>query len=471
MAAVLVLAAAQFLNLLPTLLNFERFAFGDCGLPLTTDVLIAERGQVPVRDFTYYYGLLTLAVCRGWFAAFGRSPEALVGLYAVCSFAIALGAARVMAALELKRWPSLFLIACTSSIVIPRGFPSAAHALEAAFLMSALAAHSRGRLDRALALCVLAVMTKASLGYFYGLILVLLVLAGWPAGSSRWKRFVLPAITAALLGSFLAGMFGTEPLLRTLFPLDGLKVYSDEGVGFLFGAGRPFWLPDEPNLQHYLGIPGVWLASSVVLFISAIVLLPRIRENGENFAITCAVLHAVFVFLLFGNQWSWIYYPFVLFVGTAVALDRLPRLGNALAVFLTIASVVGQANWIWSGDFMKWIDERRSPVTAGLYAPPEEIEAWEAVRRKEHVFVFTRMGCPQLLAPEVSGPEWWCLIRQVMKPGEVRAVQERIAAAEWIVSPGWHDNDLMEWPEFAKDLKPFREEGSTPYFRLFRRIK
>ena len=38
---------------------------------------------------------------------------------------------------------------------------------------------------------------------------------------------------------------------------------------------------------------------------------------------SCAILHFVFAFALFGNQWSWIYYPYFLFVGTAVGLNAL----------------------------------------------------------------------------------------------------------------------------------------------------
>jgi len=476
-AAVMLIAAAHFLNLLPTLLNFDRFAFGDNGWPLTVDVLIAEEHRTPTADFAYYYGLLVLLVDRIAFALFGRTPETIVGLYAVCALAVAIGAARLMAALNLRLLPSVFLITCTSLIVIPRGFPSPAHALEAAFLMTALAAHARGRLDRALVFCVLAVLAKPALGYVYGLILVGLVLAGWPAGESRWRRFLPAAAVAAVLLIIVGIRFGIEPVARTLFPAAGLKVYGDEGVGFLFGAGRLFWLPEDPTLWYYTGVPGVWLASSLVLFAAALRMAPRWNQTEANVAVTCAVLHGVFLFALFGNQWSWIYYSNVLFAGTAVALNGLPRrLSGTLAIVLSIAAFVAQIAWLWGTDARTWVFTQRHVDTAGLYAPPEEAAEWEKVRdlgrqNPGRVFVLTRMGCPHLLAPELDAPRSWCLIRAVAPQAEMDRIREQIGRAEWIVSPAWHDNDLMTWPELAEVLKPFREEGSTPFFKMYRRAK
>lgn len=473
MAAVLIVAAAHFFNQLPVLLNFDRFAFGDNGWPLVTDSMVFEDRQVPTKDFAYFYGLLTLLIDHIWFALFGRTPEAVVGLYAVCSLAIAVGAARVMAALNLKLWPSLFLIACTSSVVIPRGFPSPAHALEAAFLTTALAEHARGRLNWALVFAVLAVLAKASLGYVYGLLLVLLVLAKWPATTSRWQPLVEPFVIALIAVGGLILRFGIPPVKSTLLPLDGMKVYSDQGVGFFFGAGRFFWWPEPFDPVHYLGIPGPWLACTVVLFAAAIRLVRRWREPGANIALTCAVLHGVFVFFLFGNEWSWIYYSFALFIGTAVALDRVPwSFARPLTIALSVTMIVGQANWIWSVDNNHWRITERSPATGGLFAPPQEIREWEAVRAKKEVFVLTRMGCPQVLAPEVWGPRWWCLIEPIMKPREASALRKTLSGAEYIVSPNWHDNNLMTWGFLQDQLNQFEPDpecAGLEYLRVYRR--
>lgn len=479
-AAVLAMAAAQFINLFPTLLNFDRFAFGDCGWALTVDHLTVDDHQKPVTDFAYFYGLLTLLVDRGAFAIFGRTPLTVIGIYAVCSFAIAISTARIATALNLRICSSVFLIACMPMIVIPRGFPSPAHALEAALLMLALAEHAKGRLDRSLVLAVLAVLAKPSLGYFYGLLLVVSILTGWPGGASRWRRLCPAAAVAAGMLGLLTAIFGVEPLLKTLLPLDGMKVYSDEGVGFLFGAGKLFWLPAEPKLEYYFGIPGIWLASTAVLFLAALRLLPRIRETGANVAITCALLHGVFVFLLFGNQWSWIYYPHILFVGTAVALNGLSRrVGTVLAVPLTILAIVAQVNWLWVGDFEKWTETQRFEETSRLYAPAEEAAEWERARglARNHpgrVLVLTKMGCPQFLAPELQGPQWWCLIETIMTPREEDRILELLRNADWIVSPNWHDNDLPTWKTLASERHHFEDDPATTHFKflkLYRRKK
>ncbi len=475
-AAVLVVAAAHFVNLWPTTLSFARFAFGDCGWPLSVDLLLDE-GQTPVTDFAYFYGLFTLLVDRAAFAIFGRTPETVVGLYGVCALAVAIGAMRVMATAKLRPLPALYLVACAALIAIPRGFPSPAHALEAALLMNAIADHAAGRLSRALVLVVIAVFVKPSLGYVYGLILLALILSGWPGGESRWRR-LLPAtgIGVAMLVALIA-VFGWNAVVHTQIPVGGMKVYGDGGVGFFFGAGRLFWLPEKPYFRYYWeSVAGIWLSSSVVLLGSAIWLLRRFREPAANVVLTCTVLHLVFVCLLFGNQWSWIYYSYILFVGTAVSLNTMPCWPrNLLAIALIVHAILGQAKWLWISDASEWSKMQRSPETAGLYAAPEDAAEWAELRelgKSARVLVLTPMGCSHLLAPELDGQRWWCLIRKIMTPAEQEQVRRQITAAEWIVSPSWHDNDILRWTEFAEVVRPFDPEHpvrETRFYRLYHR--
>jgi len=259
----------------------------DCGWPLAVDALMTDEGRKPVVDFSYFYGLLTLLIDRAAFAIFGRTPQTVVGLYGVCALAIAIGAVRTMAAMKLRVLPSLYLVVCAALVTIPRGFPSPAHALEAAFLMNALADHAAGRLGRALALVVLAVFVKPSLGYVYGLMLVVLILTGWPSGASRWRR-LLPATG---VGAILT--LGLTALLRLAFgDPDPASLRRHGGlsrgrVRLLPRHGQGFWLPEEPTLAYYRDtIPGFWLASTIVLLVSAVRLLPRFRELGANLTIT-----------------------------------------------------------------------------------------------------------------------------------------------------------------------------------------
>jgi hypothetical protein len=117
----------------------------------------------------------------------------------------------------------------------------------------------------------------------------------------------------------------------------------------------------------------------------------------------------------------------------------------------------------------------RTQETAGLYASASEAAEWAELRqlgKSERVLVLSMMGCSHQLAPEIDCPRSWCLNRHIMTPAERDSVCRQIEAAEWIVSPGWNDNELMRWPEFADALRPFdpdRPVRETPFCKLYRR--
>ncbi len=478
-AAIVIITILQLIALLPTLFFFERFAFGDCGWPLTVSVMMHEHPDwVPAIDFAYFYGLLTLVIDRAAFAVFGPTPETVVGLFAVSALAIAVGAGRTMAALKLRCLPSLYLISTSALFTIPRGFPSPAHAFEAALLMNAVADHAAGRLGGALVLVLLAVFVKPSLGYVYGAILVVAILRRPYEGIARW-RLLLPAAGVGLaLVAGLSALYSFPAVIRTQMPFTAMDAYRDADFGFFLGIGRGFWSREEPSLQFFLNdVAGIWLVSSVLLVLLALRALPRYREPAAQITLTCAALHLVFVCVLFGNRWSWFYYPYFLFVGTAVALDGCrPRVRAVLCVLLIAFSIWKQDRWVWKDELTIWFTWVRTPETGNLASPPDEARLWGEVRElgrqnPDRVFVLTRMGCPHVLTPELGGPQWWCLIRSILTKEEKLRACERIRSADWIVSPNWHDNDLMAWPEFADDLKPFREEGSTPFFKMYHRQK
>ena len=480
--AVVLVAAAHFLNMLANSMLFAKFAFGDNGWPLTTDALLDD-GLNPVADFGYFYGLLTLVVDRAAFALFGRTPNTVMGIYAICTLAVAIGMARTLSAVKMRLLPSLFLISCAALSAIPRGFPSPAHALEAALLMTALAEHAAGRLHRSLALVTLAAFVKPSLGYVYGVILIGLILSE----ASRWKRLLPAAFIGAALLVALTVRFGWEAVVRTQLPFDAMKAYEKANFGFCFGSGRPFWLPANPEFDYYFGgVAAVWLLSSAVLGITALRLLPRFREPAASLAIACAILHFTFVFVLFGNEWSWIYYTYILFVGTAVSLNHWPRwIGGLVALGLLAVSVCGQYEWLWRRDAWTRANTVRSLETAELPAAADQATEWGQIRvmaakypEREKVLLLTRMGCPQLLAPELDGPHWWCLIQGFSRESELDRARQQISKAEWIVSPDWHDNNLMDWPElkaresFEEVALPFAATGQTvpfKFFKLYRR--
>ena len=95
-------------------------------------------------------------------------------------------------------------------------------------------------------------------------------------------------------------------------------------------AGRQLWDPKGlPWIFYVIDISGFWIASTLFLFGSALLQL-RSRSTQEKSVrrkeviLSCAILHLAFMLLFFGNQWSWVYYPYLLVIGAAVAADVGP---------------------------------------------------------------------------------------------------------------------------------------------------
>src|SRR5439155_26645472 len=188
-AAVAAVAALSFLRSLPPLVAFENVAFRDQGWPLTVDAMVAD-GWVPTRDFGYFYGLLTLATDRAWFAAAGRTPWAAAGLTAVGTAFLALGLVRFARAARLGPAGRLVLLAAVPFAVMPLPYPTPMHAVEPALLVNALAFQAAGNPAAALVLATVAVFVKPGLGLVYGLVLGLLVLAGGGDVRTRVRRLL-----------------------------------------------------------------------------------------------------------------------------------------------------------------------------------------------------------------------------------------------------------------------------------------
>jgi hypothetical protein len=389
-----------------------------------------------------------------------------------------------MRAANLSRLPAAYLVVCTPFLANISCYPSPAHALEAALLANALAFHVGRRPGWALALVTAAVFVKPSLGYVYGLYLLVLVLAGWPDGAGRWRR-LLPAVgvgTTTLVA--LVAVFGWEAVVRTQLPFDGMRAYRDLGFGFFRGSGRQFWLPDRPPPLYYLlTVAGLWLLTSVLLVLMAVRLLPRFWQPGANAVAACAVLHAVFVCFLYGHELSWSYYPVPLFVGTALWLNEfLPAEGgpgrepSALArgvgVVLIVLAVLAQLLSVWVNDARGWSQVRRVPDAGGTFATAADAAAWAGARelgRAKPVLVLSTMGNARLLAPELDNPRSWCLMPSLATPGELDRVRAQIAAADYILHPHWRGDELLRWPALADVLAPFRPAGETGLYTLYRR--
>ncbi len=481
-AAILLMAAFNFFAMLPNVLEFGRFAFGDSGWALTVDAMLAD-GKVPTKDFAYFYGLFTLFVDRAWLAVFGRTPEAVVYLYAACNLGVAVGVIRIVRAMELGRVARFLVVVATPVIITPGFIPSPAHALEALFLVNALAAQAEGRRGQALALVTVAVFVKPSLGYVYGLVLLVQILAGLPERALNRLRLLVPAaVVGVVIAAILAIAYGPGPLIRTQIPLGAGEAYQEAKFGFFFGVGKEFWLPSDLRPAYYFKTSaGAWLLATVILTAGTIFSVPFLKDCVWLFIATCGVLHLVFVCFLFGNQWSWIYYPYLPFLGAAVVIDRLTKatseaislVGKIVGVLLIVLIMFLDLVLVVSNGMRLWNERHRSPMTGNLFSTKSDREDWDKIRQiaqKENVFVLNRMGCANLLTPGVSSPRAWCLTRATMTPAELEDVRAGLAKADLLVVPNWHDNDLMTWPEFAEELKPFVKTGEVELYTVYRRV-
>ena len=484
-------AAIGFLSLLcvlryyPDLQAFYSVAFGDLGWPLAVDALLDD-GLIPTRDFGYFYGLLALAIDRIWFAIVGRTPATVAALIALgCAF-LALGLIRFARAARLSGSQRALLVACVPVAVMPLQYPTPIHAIEVALLMNALAFQARGKLSAALTLATVAAFVKPGLAYVYGLSLIVLILTGRSGVGPRWRDRAAPLLVAAAVGLAiaipLAVWFGIGPLIDTLLPFRAMRNYGDENFGFFFGDGRHFWMPEPFHPYHYLFTPaGFWLLATLCLSLGAIRHLARLRDPAAATAATCAALHLVFVCLLFGNRWSWLYYSAILVCGLCATIPetaegRPPaRRSWMLPAFLAMLAIFGQIGPSVPA-YDHWRDWRRFDATAGLYADPDEASEWQRVRdlaRQGHrVMVFSNTGASFVVFPEVDSPHVWFLLRSTATPIEIERVKAQLRSATRLILPYIVDYPLYPtWPEFEGELAAFREVERMPSFRVYQRVR
>lgn len=475
-------------------LRFPRFAFFDNGWPLTADALL-DAGAVPTRDFAYTYGLTSLLANRAAFTLFGATPHVASALVLAGGLLSVAGVWRLTVALRLGGLAAVAAVVVTPLLLPLIDIPSPTHALEAALLTHALAEQSRGKPGRALALAAVAVTVKPALGYIYGLVLVVQIVAtADPAGWHRLRR-LLPAVVVGV--ATLAGLvaaFGLEAVWRTQLPGAARAEYDDLGCGFFAELGRPFWLPAYlGNWEYVAESPfGVWAVGTLLLLLGAAAGLRRTRTDPAAVVLLAlAVWQVTFVLTAFGNGGAWVYYPYVPFVGGAVALDRLPawlgrRIGRPLAVAFGAAflALAAQPAWRYLGLSLqpRPAEWAREAGTGALYLFPDEAAAWRRVRALaaggEPVYALYRMGATPILFPEIGGPKSWYLSQPLATPSEREAVRRGLAKARWLVVSTYMTHTLPDWATAAADGFDLDEPPAftsspipTPTFRVYRRVR
>jgi len=440
---------------IPHGLSFD-WAFDDRGANLTIQYLLSL-GYIPGLDFGYPYGLLPLAAGRVWFALFGLTPFACWIAFLVCELLTAVGIARFSAALQLG-WSGIVVIFAALPVAVQPCYPNLAHALEAALIANALAEQAAGRLPRALALATAAIFSKPAMGYFYGLLIVLLLLHNWwrrrpGARLAHLTRMLLPAAVAALsLSTVLARMYGISPLLHQFLPTTGMRLYRASHFG-LFAAGKTLLHPPGATYSYYLGsIAGFYMAGTLYLFWAGLASLRRLLSNDrEQMIFTCALLQLMFIAVLFGNSDSWFYYSYVLVMGIA-ATSVWRRWSIYPVCALALLAIAWEVPYF--GDrYRSWKERSTSRETAGLFSSTEERREWARVRKLIRENQFSRpaallgvQGCGEILFPEFAKPVSAYLFPGEASAGDIQRKQAQVAAADFLVAPRSRDSLIdLHW--------------------------
>ncbi len=453
---------------LPLDLNFNAYAFGDRGSFLSVCYL-AARGARPAIDFGYPYGLLAILVGQAWFHALGLSPQTDELAMLACALAAAWGMARFAGAMRLGVIGVAFIVAALPFAILP-SYQSFVYALEAAVLCNALGEHACGRRANALALATAACLVKPSMGYLYGLVLLLFaageVWRGEAAGGARnrwWSalKLLAPAmLTGAVLMVMLAVIYGTASLRATLLPASGRAIYRFFGYGSILGGGRALWHPRGAGINFYLlTVAGFWIAAGLWLLLQGARAGWRLGRAwfsgvahgiGDEFVFTCALLHAAFITIFFGGPSSWEYYSYILVMGAAAISIRSAAAARITAV-LTVLAFLGNSAHVQMAT-AAWSSTAPGRQTQGLWASRAERAAWAKVLSAaagRAAVVVTFQGAAAVLFEQFAPPIGAYLIPYETLPSEYARVVRRLelAPAVFAVTSSDYSAALALYPE------------------------
>ena len=462
--------------------RFAKYAHQDSGVDLTIHYLMG-RGLRPTVDFGYIYGLLPLLFNRLWYGLLGRTPAAAHAATVAFNVAVGWGLARFAAGLRVGTAGVALIALAMPDLLRPSTFVLV-HVFEQALLVHALADQAGGRRGRALALATACAFVKPSMAYCFGaalLVATALDLRGAPP--SAWWRALRPAaITGATLAALLAAAFGVGPLLATLTPGAGIRVYREGGYGFFSTEGRHFWLRPGAGLMGYLRFEiGFWLAGTACLVVAGLAAARRTWHAGspgsgpvrDEVIATCAVLHLAFVLGFFGNRWSWCYYFDVLVLGLAAAAGRGRR--EADLAWCLAAMMLLSDKAYFQMIRREWAELAPNPEACGLWMDARERSEWrrvlELIRAERPALLAEEEGAA-LLIPAFRPPVGAYFVPGHPVPSEVRRKAEQVDEARWVVVVGPLGlRNFDRWPELraaAEGLEP-AWEGET--YRVYRRSR
>lgn len=462
------------------------FAFGDRGSWLVVQYLTAH-GYRPTIDFGFPYGLLPVMAGGLWFRIFGLTPAAFELAMVAGGLAMAWGMARFAGALPLGRIGHALII-IGLPVAIQSSLPSLSHLLEAVLLTLALGEHARGNRRAALALATAGCFAKPALGYLYGILLLASIIKDCRLSGARFHldgraivRALMPAAAVGVtLLLVLGARYGVRPLVSSVLPLNGMRIYRANHFGFFTPWSRTFWLPAPGRFGDYFGtIAPFWVGSTIVLALAAAGAGWRLSGTAhtdtrwrDEVIFCCGVMQAIFVIRMFGPPASWTYYPYLLIVGMA-ALSTVGVGSAMLAAALTTVMIAPQAVYLGSAA-LQWKLTERSPVSAGLWAGADERAEWATVERliAGHRAVAVGVaGCAPLIAPNFAPPIGAYLVVAEATPEEVARTIARVRSAEIVVRPAAESigDPVSFWPELTRALNDLEVVWQGRFYKVCRR--
>jgi hypothetical protein len=191
----------------------------------------------------------------------------------------------------------------------------------------------------------------------------------------------------------------------------------------------------------------------------------------DELMIVTAVLHAIFVFGLFGNASSWSYYSYILVMGFVLALRYFGSVAPyvaAIAIALAILSNKSDVESIYKA----WSLTSQSPTTGGLWAFPAEVQEWSRVNKtidSGKTVVLSWAGCAFLLDDRLEArPALYALPFQSTE-GEIQRYAAQVETARFVVAPvERHFEDWsMRFPEINRAVSAHTVLWQGEYFKVF----
>jgi hypothetical protein len=459
--------------------QFENI-FTDLGANFKADLLITK-GYAPTIDFNYLYGLLSLAIGRVWFSVFGRSPQAFYAFVLVCYVFSSAALARVAVIANLRKSGIIFLAISVPYFTFYANQFTFNTSLEPIFILSAIAEHLAGRRGNTLVFLVFGYFIKSSMSLVYFSLIIGLYIVDFIKGKTNIRNIygeIKPAlISLAAILTFLTVVFGFPTIISSILsPIQGKAHYQAMNYG-IFGIGKRFLYFPGVRPGYYVGFPGVWVISTLTLFVFlfSILIFKRNSFNNQIVEVQCsiALLHIIFVFYFFPGHWGWAIYSYLLSVGMALmtSKDNEYRF-DWLIIFLATVLLVAYYPSL-SSSFRLWGNFQSSAALPFLLGNNQLDREFDKVlnycKTKKTLIFSPASGGVDVLFPECRSPDAWWLLKGLYNTKEVERINNQISESEIIILAPNYYKDIFYIDIYEGKLSEFETFEKGKYFDFLRR--